>query len=229
MAKWQDTGQGLMWLDQPQRVVGMRLGTRTSAVFLNEENAWVVISPGPDWAAELAPRLDLNKVHYLVAPNMYHHLHLTKAQKMCPQAQCWLAPGLAAKRVDIKADGVLTDQSPWQDSGLSTFIVNGMPGLNELVFFHAPSKTLIMTDLVFNIRTSDHWWTRLAMRLNGSYAKFGPSKVMKGMVKEADSARASFEQLLQQPFTRIIMAHGDVLEAEDAPQQLKQAFAWLWD
>ncbi len=229
MANWQDTGQGLMWLDQPLSVVGMRLGTRTSMVFLVDEDAWVVISPGPNWTETAAPGVDLAKVKYLIAPNLYHHLFMRRACKACANAQCWLVPGLGDKRQDLKADGVLADQAPWQSTELSLYPIDGMSGLNEYVFFHGPSKTLIMTDLVFNIHTSDHWWTRLAMRLNGSYAKFGPSKVMKGMVNERALTKASFDNILQLPFTRIIMAHGDVLEAADAPQQLKQAFAWLWD
>ena len=51
----------------------------------------------------------------------------------------------------------------------------GRPYENEVVFFHRPSRTLIMCDLAFNFGPRTAAPTRLLMRLLRSYGHFGPS------------------------------------------------------
>ena len=63
-----------------------------------------------------------------------------------------MAPGVEAKRPDLEIRAVL-GESPlagWSDV-LDQTLVAGFPMTNEVVFFHRPSRTLIASDLVFNI------------------------------------------------------------------------------
>lgn len=77
-----------------------------------------------------------------------------------------------------------------------------MPGtlLKETVFFHAPSRTLISSDLVENFETSPHWPTRIYL--------------------------AALQRVLAWDFDRIVLAHGDVL-AERGPEVLRESYSWL--
>jgi hypothetical protein len=60
---------------------------------------------------------------------------------------------LAQKRKDVKWDVEFTPTTPpiadWKDE-LEFLVIEGLPALSEVVFFHKPSKTLLLTDLAFN-------------------------------------------------------------------------------
>ena len=90
--------------------------------------------------------------------------------------------------------------------------VGGMPKLDEVVFFHRPSRTLFVWDLCFHIAQSEHLPTRLFMRLNGAYGRFGPSRIARSMMRDRAAVRASVERMLAWAPERIVVAHGDVVE-----------------
>ena len=86
--------------------------------------------------------------------------------------------------------------------------VEGMPRLEESAFFHWPSGTLWLTDMAFNIRTSEHLPTRLFLRLNGALGRFGPSRIARSMVKDPRALRRTVDRLLALRPARLLPAHG---------------------
>ena len=92
--------------------------------------------------------------------------------------------------------------------------------------FHRPSGTLWVTDLVFNVRTSDHLPTRLFMRLNGAYGRLAHSRMARTMVRDRRALRRTVDRLLALGPVRLLPAHGDPVEA-DATRVLGGAFAHL--
>ena len=116
--------------------------------------------------------------------------YLTQNVQAFPQATVYVSPALPAKIKGPLTYEILRDEPPalWRDE-LAQHLVGGMPKLQEVVFLHHASRTLILTDLAFHIRHSDSWFTRLFMRLNGAYGHFGPSRILRTLVK--DRARAS--------------------------------------
>ena len=50
-----------------------------------------------------------------------------------------------------------------------------MPDVNEAVFLHRSSRTLIVTDMVFNFRAGN-LRTRAIMRLNGAWSRVAASR-----------------------------------------------------
>ena len=101
-----------------------------------------------------------------------------------------------------------------------------MPKLQEIVFFHHASRTLILTDLAFHIRNSDSWFTRLFMRLNGAYGHFGPSRIFRTLVKDRAALRSSLNRMQEWDFDRIIVAHGEVLE-QGGKLTVQTQYAWV--
>ena len=67
---------------------------------------------------------------------------------------------------------------------------------------------------------------RTLMRINGAWGHFGPSRLMKTMVKDRAALRRSIDALLDWDFDRIVLSHGDIVEAE-GKNALRTAFAWL--
>jgi hypothetical protein len=99
--------------------------------------------------------------------------------------------------------------------------------MNELVFFHARTRTLVLTDLAFNFRSVDSFVTRVFLRINGALDSFGPSRLGKfAFMKDKPKLRASVDRILAWDFDRVVVSHGDVLET-GGHAALRASFAWL--
>jgi hypothetical protein len=144
-----------------------------------------------------------------------------------PDAQLFLAPGLESKRPDLPLAGVLSDEpEPIWSGVLEQVVVRGLPITNEVVFFHAASRTLIATDLAFNIGPEHPALTRWAFRLSGAYRRLAPTNFERLLIRDRASFRASLERILEWPFERVIVAHGSVLET-GGRRELARGYSWL--
>jgi hypothetical protein len=113
----------------------------------------------------------LGSVDFIVAPNRFHHLFVLDAVKQFPSSELYLADGLEKKRRDIKNYQYLSrPPAAWAEE-LQVFKYEGVPKLGEYVFYHYESRTLITTDIVFNMRTAKNWLTRSILRVDGIYQK----------------------------------------------------------
>jgi hypothetical protein len=167
-------------------------------------------------------------VRALVAPNALHHLFLAENAAAFPQAHVFGAPGVAAKQPGVRFDETLTDAAPALFSGeIEQRLVRGLRALGEVVLFHPRSRTLVATDLAFNVRHSDARFTRVFMRLNGAYGRFGPTRIFRYRVLADRAAlRESLDRILEWDFERVVVAHGDILEG-GAREVFRSAFAWV--
>lgn len=227
MSGLRELDRGLWAVEQPLRVGGLELGARTSLVRL-ADGGLIVHSPGPLTAALRGEIEALGPVRALIAPNLLHHMFLAESARVFPRALVFAAPGLREKLGATRIDQVLADAPPplWA-SDLDQLVVRGAPGLNEVVFRHRASRTLICVDLCFNVRRSSSALTRVAMRLNSAYGRFGPSRLFRYTVmKDARAMRASIDRILEWDFERVVVAHGDVLE-RDGQSSLERSFSWL--
>ena len=98
--------------------------------------------------------------------------------------------------------------------------------MNEVVFFHKPTKTLIVTDLIFNIHEVANFRTKFLFWFMGAWKKPAQSRLWRMLTKDRQAAGASVSQLLQADFSRVVMAHGRILE-ENAKEQFTQAVSWM--
>lgn len=205
---------------------GMQLGVRTTVARLVDGSLWVH-SP-----VELTDELKsavgtLGAVRFLVAPNKIHHLYLDKWVAAYPEARLYGVVGLPDKRKDLSWDGVLMDEKPdpaWGDAFEQRQFL-GAPHTNEMVFLHVPSRTLILTDLAFNIHQAD-FMTRLYLRIGNCRGRLKTTAIMRFFVRDKQAARASVERFLEWDFDRIVVSHGEVFE-HGGPAALREAFEWL--
>ena len=98
--------------------------------------------------------------------------------------------------------------------------------IEEIVFCHRPSRTLLLTDLAFNVRESPSLPTRLWLRLNGVYGRFGPSRVARALIRDRAAARDSLDRILAWDFDRVVVSHGVVLESRGR-RVLRNAYQWM--
>jgi hypothetical protein len=213
-----------LWvIDHPLTMGGLALGTRTTVVRLADGGV-VLFGPGPLDDAAAAALAALGPVHAIVAPNLLHHLSLGAACARFPQARLHAPAGLIRKQPSLTIAGP-PEALPSQGA-LRAIPVGGMPKLEETLFVHVPSRTLIATDFAFNLRPPAPWFTRLFMRINGGFDRFGPTRIFRTMVKDRAAVRAGVERLLAEDFDRVIVSHGQLL-ASDGPAALRAGFSWL--
>lgn len=216
-----------LWVTgSPLRFLGLEVGARMTVVRLPGSRLLLhsPISATADLVREVT---DLGEVAYIVAPNQLHHLFVGEWQRACPAALTYVAPGLDTKRADLTIAGVLGDQAEagWEGVVDQVF-VKGFPFANEVVFFHRPSSTLIATDLAFNIGPNSPPMTRLLFRLGGVYGRLTPTILERVLVRDRVAFRRSLETILDWPFERVVIAHGDVLET-GGRKQLVDGYRWI--
>ena len=110
--------------------------------------------------------------------------------------------------------------------GFSTLDITGYSPLNEWVFFHVESQTLIITDLAYYFDASSSPTIQLATKLLGGYQQLRPSFLEKIATRDQVQVKQSIQQILAWDFNRVIMAHGSILE-QDAKLQFQQGYEWF--
>ena len=171
----------------------------------------LMISPLPKIRTQVAALKDL-KITSLVTPNLFHHLGLKAALSLFPQAQLWGAPGFKNKRSDLLWTGILTqDQPSWLDE-VHLYPLKGMPKVNEVLFYHPLTQTLVVTDLIFNLKGLSTWPEHLIFGLFGTFNRLNFSRLFKWAVKDHQAFRNSLIPILDLPMKSVVVAHGQNLE-----------------
>jgi Domain of unknown function (DUF4336) len=216
-----------LWVaDRPLKLVVGDIGTRMTVIRLADGGLFLHSPVRLDAATRSA--LDgLGPVGCVVAPSKVHHFFVADYLAAYPQARVYGAPGLAAKRADLRFDAVLSDEAPpeWR-AEIAQHLFRGAPAINEVVFFHRPTRTLLLTDLAFNVASDKTAGARLFYWLVGAAGRFGPHRLVRTMIRDRRAARRSVDDILTWDFDRIIVTHGDVLEM-GGRQRFAAAFAFL--
>lgn len=191
-----------------------------------DDGSLLIYSPTPIDDALAAQIEALGEVAYLVAPNLFHHLYLKKAQQRFPRAETWAAPGLAQKRPDLRLDHTLWQESPPFADAFLPLPLRGAPKSNETAFWHAATETLLVTDDLFHILHPHNALSALVFTAMGTRGKLAQSRLTRSMVKDRAAFRASHQRLMELPFTRLVMAHGEVVQGEDTQARTREALRW---
>lgn len=217
---------GLWAVNAPLSVLGMSLGHRMTVVHLPDNTLWLH-SPIAYSEALVGELAQLGQLAHIVAPNCLHDTYLSGWLAACPHVRFHAAPGFSQHRPDLKFGSFIGDTPlPAWDGILDQHLMRGAPRVNEVVFLHRASRTLILTDLCFNLGPQMPLLSRVLLTLNGCYCQFAPSRLLRSTIKDRAAFRASLTHILQWDFDRIIMSHGETIE-NGGRQMLHEAFAFL--
>lgn len=201
---------------------GPILPSRTTIVRLQSGNIAVISPPPPH--EETFDAIDaLGRVEVLVAPNSFHYLYVCAAMERYPHAALYLAPGLADRVASLPA-GIDLSESPLTPD-FEQVILDAGRGISEVIFYHSPSRILILGDCAFNLVNLERASDRFFWRLFGVPGEFGPSRTARMMLLSSrERAREALRQVLVWPFERILVAHGDIVQ-NHARGRFQRAFA----
>lgn len=211
---------------------GVRLPfqTRMTVVRLPEGGLWLHSPTEPD--EDLMARIEaLGPVRFLIAPNTLHYWWIAEWAERFPEAEVWGAPGLeASTKRPLPAFRPLAAAPPpaWAEAIDQVLVKGDM--LTEVDFFHRPSRTLVLTDLIENFEPARvrSRWLRLLLRLAGAADPDGkaPIDMQLSFVRQRPAVRAAAKRMIAWDPKRIILAHGRWYP-ENGTAELKRAFRWV--
>jgi hypothetical protein len=206
---------------------GVQFRTRSTLVRLADGGLWMH-SPIPIDNARAEAIAKLGVVRHIVAPNGFHDSFSAAAKERYPNAKLWGSPALAGPKSIVPADAWLGQESPpWSDE-LQVLEIEGSPKGGEFVFFHPRTKSVIVTDLLFQIRYPVNLRTKTVLWMAGAHGgRLAQSRLWRAIVKDKAAAGRSVEKMLEWDFERVILAHGDFVEGADAPQRAREALWWM--
>lgn len=218
-----------LWVaDEPLHRLGIDFGHRMT-VIRGSGGGLVVHSPiaySDELAAELAA---LGPVRAVLAPSLFHDLYFPGWLDGYPQARFLCAPGFRAAHPELPFHGDISAAMMADlDAGLQVELIEGMPRVNECVFLHHPSRTLIVADLVFNFDRGFGPWGKFFLTINQVHGRVGCSRLFRLFVRDRARFVASVQRLLDLDFDRVVVGHGTVIDA-GGREILRRAYAWLND
>lgn len=175
---------------------------------------------------------------FIVVPNIHHTFWALKFHDVYPNSFLIGTRGvLNNENFSERLHGFFTDEglelnannrterfvvSLWPTDEIEFFCFYSVPFFDEIVFYHRPSSTLIVTDLAFNyseigenpVRAEGQLF-RFYLWLADGYRVANVTKPFRYFFrKNIDQVRSDFDQLMNRynNFQRLIMAHGTVIE-----------------
>jgi hypothetical protein len=176
---------------------------------IEEDTSFVIISPGPLNSQAIDRITKTTKDLVFIAPNNFHNLHLKSMHDIFPDAKFY-GPKRAAKVSGV----TLLNTKDFSSPNIEMIRIEGNNSLSETCFYYKPEKTLIVTDLFFNMKHDMNMMTKITMKMAGAYKKLATSRMIKFSTKDKDLFNQSLKRLADLDFTKVIPNHGDSISKE---------------
>lgn len=205
------------------------LGTnpgRTVTVIRLPSGKLVIHSTAPFAATDVAAIRALGEPGWLVEATNVHDTFAKPGHEAFPNVPYFAPPGFSRFVVGIPTQSLEAPPPEWAGI-LDVLPLGGVPKVREHAFFHRPSRTLIVADLLFNVGPGASAWTRFLLRWVAGLKVGVPgvSRIFhKLAIRDPAALRASLEKVLAWDFDRVIVGHGDIIPT-GGKRRLTQALA----
>lgn len=166
---------------------------------------------------------------FIIGPNRIHYWWIPDWHSAFPDAGVWLAPRIAEQsggRIDFSAHELAERGGyPW-DREIETLPVRGRY-MTEVVFFHRPSRTLVLTDFIENFEPRKLGLVGRGLTwLGGAQDPDGQMPRDMRMTYPRQALSEAVGTMIGWAPERVIVAHGRWYE-KDGVKELRRAFRWL--
>jgi hypothetical protein len=211
---------------------GLRMPFSTRATIIRLGSGGLFVhSPTP---LDAGLKVEIDRVgipRWIIGPNRLHYWWIPDWHAAYPGADIYLAPKTKARAGSrLNLDCHALDRSsgyPW-DAEMKTLPVSGSY-MTEVVFFHASSRTLVLTDLIENFERAKVGplmrflgWIGGVLDPDGS----APRDMRLSFRRHRPQVRAAVETMIAWDPERIILAHGRWYP-HGGCAELQRAFRWI--
>jgi hypothetical protein len=208
----QQLAENLWLLQFPLRLLGMQIGRNVSVIRLASGDV-VVHSTAPFTADDKRRIAEIGPVKWIVDATRFHDSFADEGRTAFPEA-AYLAPDgfPGSSKFNIRSLSNAPDE--WRDE-LRVERLDGMPKVQEHVFLHVPSRTLIVGDFLFNFSQTASAWTKFVARHVLRLEKLvGMSPFFRLMIRDRVAFRTSVDKIMAWDFDRVVVGHGEVVESD---------------
>jgi len=220
-------GENIWVADYPFKLIGVNFGNKMTIIKYDDDKL-MLHSPIPI-SPTLIKQLDaLGQVKLLMAPNLMHNLFINEWKHHYRDAMLIAPKHIKKVDFDISLEEITrTEKSEFNiPSDLRLQFIAGTKGLHEYAVIHIPSATLILTDLAFNIHNVKGIWSNIFFKLYGAHGKFGPTHLMKFIIKDKVAFSQSIKTILNYDFDKVIVSHGELI-TRDGKSRFNKAFSHI--
>jgi hypothetical protein len=185
----------------PGRVVTL-IRLRTGKLVIHSTAAF-----SPEDVREIA---SLGEPGWLVDAMLLHDTFAKEGRAAFPGIP-YLAPEKFAEVAKVDSRPLLPAPAEWQGE-LEVQRIDGAPKLDEHVFFHVLSRTLIVADFVFNFEGQGTAWERFFRRYAmGLRHEPNMSRVFRALISDREAFKRSVANVMAWDFDRVIVGHKEVI------------------
>lgn len=204
--------ENLWLLAYPLKMLGADLRRNVTVIRLRSGKL-VIHSTGPFTPADVDAIRALGEPGWLLDGILRHDTFAKEGREAFPGIP-YLAPEGFSEVVGFSTTPIVPAPVEW-DGELLALEIQGAPVARDTALLHVPSRTLILTELVFNFGDHQPIWTELLLRVAvGGEHHPGMSRPFKAGVKDEAAFKSSLETILAWDFDRVIVGHGDVIETD---------------
>jgi len=217
-------GPPLLKLPFPTRMTVMRLHHQ------------LFIHSSTPLTAELKTQVDgIGEPAWIIGPNRLHYWWIPEWCDAYPKSAVYLAPRIMEQaagcldRIAWRCRALdLRSGYPW-DRAIDTLPIHG-GYMSEVIFFHRPTRTLVLTDLIANFEPQKLGFVaRWLTWLGGAQHPDGQMpRDMRLTYGRSAGLRSTVDTMLGWDPARIVIAHGKWYE-HSGSDELRRAFRWLLD
>ncbi|MFB6094909.1 MAG: DUF4336 domain-containing protein [Halodesulfurarchaeum sp.] len=212
---------------EPLSFYGLNVGRNMVVIRLPDDELFVN-SPATLTRDLVSTLDDLGTVRYVTASSKLHgHRYMEDYDVAFPDAELFAAPGLDRRRDDLAFDGLLgsAPDPGWADT-IDQAAFLGHWWLTEIEFFHRSTGTLVLGDICYHVGSDSPLGLRILAFVLGMYGELAVPPDLRMTMKNEAAARRSVRRILEWDIERVVVGHGEIVEA-NAKQQLRRAFDWL--
>ena len=200
-------------------VLGNELGRAVTVVRL-ASGKLVIHSTGPFTSEDIQAIRRVGDPGWILDATLFHDSFAKEGCRAFERVP-YLAPPRFPSVAEVQTRPLFPPPAEWSGE-LDVFPLAGMPKVQEHIFFHRPSRTLIVCDCLFNFGASRSAWSRFFVRYvmqlrNG----VGMSFFFRMSIKDRAAFKESVRPILACDFERIIVGHGEVI-AHDAQRVFRE-------
>ncbi len=214
-----------VWLRHfPLSMLGMKMGRNVTVLKLSS-NRTVIHSTAPFTSKDVAEISSVGEPGWLVEGTNFHDTFAREGASAFPGIP-YLVPDGFGIPAGVEKRAILPAPTDWEGE-IKVVRVAGMPKINEHVFLHRSSETLVVSDLLFNLTDDFDQRTRTLFRwLSGIEKHPGSSRLFRFLVKDRAAFEGSLREILSLEFENLVPGHGKPIVGQ-ARERLGNVFADL--
>ena len=173
------------------------------------------------------------RVQHIVSPNKLHHVFLKQWQDRFPSARLYASPGLKERKVakGLKFHTTLTSKpDPTYISEIDQILFGEGSGLTEVIFYHKPSRTVLLTDCVQR-QEDTSGLAGFLLKADGMGGDSGGTpgewRFLMWITNKLPQAREALDHIVQNwAPEKFIIAHGKCAHSNAVPL-LERCLSWI--